>query len=370
MSELWSGLKIVNVKTRLVTAFLVFTIVPLVISWVLVHDNFQEAMQNRAALLAACVCVVLVGILAVRVANSVVKPIRELSKATNELAKGDLSITYEVTGEGEIGKLADGLTTLIGTLGFILVRVKEAAKEISVVSSQILAGSEEQAASATQQSSAISQTTASAQELSLSAEQITENIGMVTETANHSLAGMAKIKESTQNTGERTASLSEKSQQIGKITELIDDVADQTNLLAVNAAIEAARAGEQGRGFTVVADEIRKLADSTAKSTQDITSLIEIIQREVAAADTSMQESMRSVEEEVQLAEESARKAKEISMSSTQQMGASRQIAEAMSGINEAMKQGAEVSVQSSESATRLTELASQLKDVAETYSL
>jgi len=370
MKNIFGTIKLGSVRVKLIVAFLTCTIVPIIIMWFLAYGGGQDRVGENGALLIMLLVVVIATILAIFMSNSIAHPIGELSKATYELAQGNLSATYEVTSTDEIGRLADSLTTMVGTLGFLLARAKVTSNQISSVSSQILAGSEQQAAGAAQQSSAIDETASAAEELSKSSEQISENAQLVKEAASHALAGMARIDEATGKTGERIASLSEKSQKIGKITGLIDDVADQTNLLAVNAAIEAARAGEQGRGFTVVADEIRKLSDSTAKSTKDITDLIEIIQHEVSDAVASMEESMASVQEEVKFAEESAEKAKEISMSATQQMSGSKQIAEAMRSINETMKQSTQATSQAKEGAKQLMELANELKDVTETYKL
>jgi len=263
--------------------------------------------------------------------------------------------------------LSLGLGFLIAVIAWVVAgsiagKIQNAVNQITSAGTEILAASQQQSASAREQSSAVAETTSAATELSKSAEQIGENIRRVAQIANHALAGMAKIKEGIGKTGEKITSLNEKSREIGKITELINDVADQTNLLAVNAAIEAARAGEQGRGFTVVADEIRKLADSTAKSTKDITALIEIIQHEMTNAIMSMEESVSNVNEEVKLSQESAESAKEISMSATQQVSGSKQIADAMANINDAMKEIASGAQQAQVAAKQLTELATELK--------
>ena len=297
--------------------------------------------------------------------RNIITPIKELVSVTEAVAKGDLKRFAYVKNKDEIGVLASSFNSMIKGLGDVLAKMQDAVNQISSASKEILAANHQQVSGAREQSVAISETTSAAKQLSKSAEQVGENVKKVSQVASHVMSGMVKIKDLIGKTGKIVTSLNEKSQKIGKITEVIDDVADQTNLLAVNASIEAARAGEQGRGFTVVADEIRKLADSTARSTKDITDLIEIIQHEMTNAIMSMEESIKSVEEEVKLSQDSSERVKEIFMSTTQQVSGSKQIAEAMVSIDEAMKQIAQAAQQSQIAAKQLTDLAQELKDTS-----
>jgi len=297
--------------------------------------------------------------------RNIIVPINELVLVTEAVAKGNFKRFANVKNKDEIGVLANSFNAMLKGLGDILNKMQDAVNQISSASKEILAANHQQVSGAREQSVAISETTSAAKQLSKSAEQVGENVKKVSQVASHAMSGMLKIKELIGNTGKIITSLNERSQKIGKITEVIDDVADQTNLLAVNASIEAARAGEQGRGFTVVADEIRKLADSTARSTKDITDLIEIIQHEMTNAIMSMEESTKSVEEEVKLSQDSSERVKEIFMSTTQQVSGSKQIAEAMVSIDESMKQIAQAAQQSQVAAKQLTDLAQELKDTS-----
>lgn len=312
----------------------------------------------------------LIALLAFMAARSLSRPINELATVTLGVAQGDLTATVTVSGEDEVGILASSFGSMLKDLRHIVGKIQEATTQITSSSSEILAASQQQAASAREQASAVTETTSAATELSKGAEHIGESSKHVSLTSAHALAGMAKIREAIGKTGERLTSLSEKSQQIGKITGLINDIADQTNLLAVNAAIEAARAGEHGRGFSVVADEIRKLADSTGKSTKDITALVEIIQHDMSNAIISMEQSVGSVNEEARLTQESAESAKEIAMSATQQVLGTKQISEAMININTAMKEIAIGAQQAQVAAQQLATLSVDLRSMSERFKV
>ena len=313
---------------------------------------------------------IIVSFLALLISKMIADPILQLSTSANEVAAGDLSKTIEIRRVDEIGQLGDSFNVMLKNLNAITAKIADTTMQMTTAAQEILSASQQQAAGARDQSAAVSETSSAAEQLTKSTMQVNENIKIVTQATNHSLVGMAKIKENVGKAGEIITSLNEKSKKISQITELIDDVADQTNLLAVNAAIEAARAGEQGRGFSVVADEIRKLADSTAKSTKDISGLIEIIQAEVLNAIVSMEQSISSVDNEIGLAKESAEKSKEISMSVNQQEVSAKQIAEAMANIDESMRQIATGAKQYETTAKQFTGLAENLTEATRQFKL
>jgi methyl-accepting chemotaxis protein len=334
-------------------------------------EAFEAARQLGGLMVVIGVfCVALIFVLGLFYSGRFSKPINILAEAARKVSEGDLGQKIEIARDDEIGVLAKSFTVMVANLRELLKKIQESTNHITSASNEILAATQEQASAAREQSSAVAETTSAAKELSATSEQVGESIKKVAQVAAHALAGMAKIKDTIDKTNGMLASLGEKSQKIGKITEMIDDVADQTNLLAVNASIEAARAGEQGRGFTVVADEIRKLADSTAKSTKDITSLIELIQHEMSNAIMSMETSVSSVDEEARLAQQTTEKTKEIAMSTHQQISGSKQIADAMMSIDEAMKQIAAGAAQSQASVKQLNELAGEMKQLTSKFKL
>jgi len=337
----------------------------------MMKEETKKAYSTAAVISIVVIIVFVLGVAFTFISiRTITTPLESLMGTVAFIGAGDLTKESTVKTNDEIGQLGKTFNDMVTNLRNILKQTLNAINQITSASNEILSASQQQAASAREQSSAVNETTSAAVQLLKNAEQIGESIKQVSNAANHALVGMAKIKEAIGKTGEKITSLSEKSQQIGKITEVINDVADQTNLLAVNAAIEAARAGEHGRGFTVVADEIRKLADSTAKSTKDITALIEIIQHEMSNAIMAMEQSTANVAEEVKLSQESAESAKEIAMGAGQQISGSKQIADAMGNINEAMKQIAAGAGQSQAAAKQLTVLAGGLKDIASKFKL
>jgi PAS domain S-box-containing protein len=240
--------------------------------------------------------------------------------------------------------------------------IRDAGLQISASSAQIQAASEEQVTGAAGQSSAISQVTATIEELDTTATRIAKNAENVAKIAGDTLAGMQEINTKVNDTSRKILSLGEKSQSIGNITKLIDDIADQTNLLALNAAIEAARAGEVGRGFAVVAQEVRKLAERSSESTEEIRQVINEIQGETNSTIMSIEGSTKWVKKGLEMVEETVNSAKEISIATQQQKFASEQVVQAMREIDSVTKQFASSTRQAAESAAQLSTLSEELK--------
>ncbi len=338
-----------------------------------VFQSSLDAMRRdllRAGFMQTLILVIVIGAIFMLISRLMVNPLNSLAAVVDLVSNADLTQEVKVGSQDEIGRLAVRFNNMTAGLKNIIKKVQEATGHITTASREILLASQKQASTAREQSSAVAETTTAAQQLTSTSVQVGENSRKVAQVAGHALEGMAKIKKAISKTHAMLAELGEKSQRIGTITELIDDVADKTNLLAINASIEAARAGEQGRGFTVVACEIRKLADSTAASTQDITALIELIQHEMSDAIVSMEESVQGVDEEMRLAHQTTEKTKEIETSTHQQIAGVRQISEAMMSIDGAMKQIATGSQQSQVSVKRLDELAGELKQLASKFKL
>jgi len=272
----------------------------------------------------------------------------------------------------------------------ITVPVRASVETLSAATAQLNAASEEHRRTVSEQSAAVNETTATAAELAASQKQVMQTAATVSQVGvkaadavdsgqqalDRTLHGLNDIKAKTEATSQRISALSDRSQQVGKIIVTIREIAEQTNLLALNAAIEAARAGDQGRGFGVVANEVRKLAERTKRSTEDITELIEGMQNSTSSAVMATEETLKSVEDgnrEAFLARQvfaniseqvsdTSDAIKQIHVSCQQQDGATGQIAAAMNQINAGMKQTVVAVEQTAASSSGLKDTAQRLK--------
>lgn len=244
----------------------------------------------------------------------------------------------------------------------LMQHIRQASLEITSCANQIVATTEEQASGASEQSAVVTETSTTMEQLSRTASSIAENAYNVTRSAERTLLEMKGINDRVSDAAKKILVLGEKSQTIGRITTIIDDLSSQTNLLALNAAIEAARAGEAGRGFAVVASEVRKLAERSVESTEEIRQLINEIQGGTNSVVMGIEDSTRGVSEGLKMVEDTTKVAKEISLATQQQRTASSQVSEGMKNVDGVSKQFAVAAKQSVASASKLTSLADNLK--------
>jgi len=242
--------------------------------------------------------------------SKMLSPLKDASMVVRKVAEGDLTIPIPTRPKDEVGLLLEDMGTMVTNLKKMILGVKSSAETI-VQSSQELSSSAEQMTRGIEgQSGRSAQIAAASEEMSQTVIDVARNTASIADSAMdtaktaqtggsvvvRSVSEVQAIASSVGSSAATLSTLGEKSQQIGEIVGVINDIADQTNLLALNAAIEAARAGEQGRGFAVVADEVRKLAEKTAKATSEISTMIKSIQEEVDGSIAAMQQATKQVE--------------------------------------------------------------------------
>lgn len=280
-----------------------------------------------------------------------------------KVAIGELEVIAPEKSPNElVASLGKVINQTVNHLKILINKIQDAGLQLSSLIAQIHATSAEQAAGATEQSSTVAEVSTTVEELSATASKIAENAQNVAIIAEKTLAGMQEINDRVDSMAKKILNLGEKSQAIGTITAIIDNLSEQTNLLALNAAIEAARAGEAGKGFAVVASEIRKLAERSVESTEEIRQMINEIQAETNSTVIGIEEATHLVAKGVETVGDVTQAAKEISLATQQQKSASEQIVQAMNNIDVVTKQFAASTKQTVTSITELDKLSQELK--------
>ncbi|HHV62671.1 MAG TPA: HAMP domain-containing protein [Firmicutes bacterium] len=340
-------------------------------------EVLERVASLKWAVLVISVIIILVAlVLTFVIAGTISSPVKAAADMLKDIAQGegDLTRRLKVSTNDEVGELANWFNIFIGKLQDILRNVAESATQVASTSEELSASAEESAKAVEQISETVQQVASGAQEQSTSAANTASSVTQLTQAVNQVAKGaesqvqsihgaselvasmrksldetldvlqtvgssvqgnaesatkgsdsvrdvvssMERIRTTTGNVAERIGELNDHSQEIGRILEVIDDIAEQTNLLALNAAIEAARAGEHGRGFAVVADEVRKLAERSSRETKAIADLIGRVKQATEKAVEAIDSGRKEVEAGSVIAQEAGRALEEILASANQ----------------------------------------------------
>ncbi len=311
--------------------------------------------------------------------------IRRLLDEMGDLADGDLTVEATVT-EDITGAIADSINYAVEAMRGLVVTINETAVKVSASAQESRATALHLAAASEQQRRQISGATEIVQEMSSAMDRMAMDAAESAEVAKRSvdiaarggqtvrrtIDGMNNIRDQIQETAKRIKRLGESSQEIGNIVELIEDIADQTNILALNAAMQAAMAGEAGRGFAVVADEVQRLAERSSNATKQIEALVKTIQADTNEAVKSMEASTNEVVSGAQLAEAAGGALQEIEQVSNRIAEITRSIADSAqrqsreaSNVNDTMGVIQEITNQTSEGTEQTAAAIANLAETA-----
>jgi methyl-accepting chemotaxis protein len=319
-----------------------------------------------------------------------------INQNIQQIVNADLNIAIAHVSGNDIW--GDRLTQMVNNLRELVRQMQEATDNISHANNNISSATAQQAATVTEQVASVAETSSTVEEVRQTAQQSVERVQLVSEMASNTLKlaengldavkrteeGMLSLKDQVRHIAETILSLSEQTLQIGEIIATVNDIADQSNLLALNAAMEAARAGEAGRGFAVVAGEVRNLAEQSRQATAQVSSILSEIQKAANTAVMVTEKGTKSAETGVELAQttgDSIRVIREhvqevvvaseqIAASARQQLGGMDQITRAMENINQGATQTQEGMQQVDQAAQNLNELASQLAGIVKPYKI
>ena len=364
-------------------------------------QSAREAYTRSRNLLAALMllCFALAGGIVLVTVRQINRQISQVQEATAGIKKSlDLTLRIPVSGRHEIGDVATSVNGLLDEFQTVVRRMKEAGAHVSGASDELAHSVSTLSSAVDQQNEATASMAASVEEMAVSVTHVSDSSSTAKGIAGESLASadhgklvidrtaneMLQMAETVKLTSQSMETLSKRTDEIGSIVGVIKEIADQTNLLALNAAIEAARAGEQGRGFAVVADEVRKLAERTTLSTKEVADVISAIQRETRSA----VDDMHRIVGEVTANADSARQAgeliiqiregasqvlgasSEIDYALKEQSVASSQIAKQVEVIASMSEENASAMMEAKESSAEMKQLSTEMHDMVDRFTV
>ncbi|MBI2215844.1 MAG: methyl-accepting chemotaxis protein [Candidatus Rokubacteria bacterium] len=360
----------------------------------------ERASAATRAFAAAGVIALLASTALVAVLNRVIAvPLREVSAAAARVAAGDLTAGVAMREHtDEVGALSRSFQRMVEGLREVNREIRDGVNVLGAASAEILAGAAQVAAGAVETATAVNETTATVDEVKQTSELASQKARSVADSAQkaaqvsqagrkaveNTAEGMQRIREQMESIAESIVRLSEQTQAIGDIIASVNDLAEQSNLLAVNAAIEAAKAGEQGRGFAVVAQEVKSLAEQSKQATAKVRAILGDIQKATSGAVMATEQGGKAVAAGVKqsadagdairaLADsiaEAAQAAAQIAASAQQQLVGMDQVASAMESIRQASAQNAASTKQAEAAAQNASELSQRLKGLVARYTV
>ncbi|MDP9535005.1 methyl-accepting chemotaxis protein [Pseudomonas protegens] len=368
------------------------------------QDARSQAMDDaKASALAILIgggllAAVLAMLVAWSLSSNLVGRIRQAVDVAKAIAAGRLDSSISATGRDEVSNLLQAFAAMQERLRTMISQIKQGADQLVSASQSISSASLQLSASAQEQSHSASSMAATVEELTVSINHVADNAGdahaLSSESGRQSeeggsviqdtLGSMRLIADTVQASATQIGELGQHAEQISSIVSVIKGIAEQTNLLALNAAIEAARAGEQGRGFAVVADEVRLLAQRTANSTQEITEMVGKIQLGTREAVSSMDVGVNQVKNGVELAQQAGeaivnirtssgnvvRVVDQISLALREQTAASQDVARNVERIAQMSQQNSQAVEETTETARSLQQLAQNLEQQVNVFHL
>ncbi len=361
------------------------------------RDAYARSRDLLAALML--VCFALAGAIVFVTVRQINRQIAQVQEATVGIKKSlDLTLRIPVSGHHEIGDVATSVNGLLDEFQAVVRRMKEAGAHVSGASDELAHSVNTLSSAVEQQNEATASMAASVEEMAVSVTHVSDSSSTAKGIAGESLASadqgklvidrtaneMLQMAETVKQTSQSMETLSKRTDEIGSIVGVIKEIADQTNLLALNAAIEAARAGEQGRGFAVVADEVRKLAERTTTSTKEVADVISAIQQETRNAVDDMHrivgevtanaDSARQAGEQIIQIREGASKvldaSSEIEDALKEQSIASSQIAKQVEVIASMSEENASAMMEARESSEEMKKLSTEMHDMVDRFTV